>query len=400
MNIMTLESEGETEGGEALRARLRGWLDENVPPHLLEDRPGHRPATVEELTEWERRCYHAGFWGITWPEAYGGHGLTIREHLIANQEIGRLALPPSVNSVAKELVGPILLSAGTEAQKETLLRPILEMEHVWCQGFSEPDAGSDLARLRTRADRIDGGWRINGQKIWTSYASRADYCLLLARTGTVEDRHKGLVLFALPMNLAGIEARPIPQIAEVDGFCETFFTDVEIGDDAVIGSVDGGWRAAVSVLSVERATNRMYRGCRFENELMHLIRTCREAPALAPLLEDAGYRQRIGALWTDMEVIKANAADVVDRVAEGREIGEYGSFIKLHWSEAHQRLAVLGLEMLNHAWRTDDAAVQRAKERFEAMYLEGRCETIYAGTSEIQLGIIADRILGLPRVKR
>jgi alkylation response protein AidB-like acyl-CoA dehydrogenase len=382
------------------RAELRGWIEENLPRHLVMDNSSYRRGSITELEEWERECYGARLWGVTWPHEYGGHGLSIHEHLIANEEIGRVAMPPSVNSVGKELVGPILLSAGSQAQKQSLLRPILEMEHIWCQGFSEPGAGSDLARVRTRAEKIDGGWRINGQKIWTSLAERSDYCLLLARTGTVEDRHKGLILFAVPMNTKGIDVRPIRQMCEAEGFCETFFTDVEVLDDSVVGDVDGGWRAAVSVLSTERATNRMYRGCRFENELQHLVRVCRATPSLAPLLDDNSYRQRLATLWSDMEVVKANARDVVDRIARGYEIGEYGSFIKLHWSEAHQRLAVLGIEMLAQSWDSFAPDVLRARRRFEEIYLEGRAETVYAGTSEIQLGIIADRILELPKVKR
>ncbi|MBJ3777045.1 acyl-CoA dehydrogenase family protein [Acuticoccus mangrovi] len=390
----------ETETLAAYRARLADFLAASAPAHLYADSVAYRPASNAELADWERACWQAGFWGVTWPTAYGGHGLTMRHHLVANEEIGRLALPPSVNSIGKELVGPIILKAGSEAQKQEFLPRILSMDDIWCQGFSEPGAGSDLARLRTKAVKIDGGWRIDGQKTWTSYADRASHCLLLARTGTVEDRHKGLVLFAVPMTTPGIEARPIAQMTEAEGFCETFFSGVEVPDDALVGAEDGGWAAAVSVLSVERATNRMYRGMRFENELRHLIRTLKTAPSLAPRLEDGAVRVRLAALWRDMEVVKANARDVVERIMAGAEVGEYGSFIKLHWSEAHQRLGAFALELLSGARETDDPDVARARARFEAQYLEDRAATIYAGTSEIQLGIIADRILRLPRTSR
>lgn len=384
---------------DAFRGELRGWLAANLPAELRLDDPRYCDPDIARLQEWERACYKAGLWGVTWPEEYGGHGLTIREHLIANQEMGRMPMPASVNSIGKELVGPILMSAGTEAQKTRFLPPILEMTETWCQGFSEPGAGSDLARLRTRAEKTATGWRINGQKIWTSLADRSDFCLLLARTGTVEDRHKGLVLFALPMDTPGIEVRPIRQIVEAEGFCETFLTDVDLPDDAVIGDVDGGWRAAVSVLSTERATNRMYRGARFQEELEHLVSVCREEPSLAPLLGDRAIRNRLAAIRTDIAVVQSNAADVVARIAAGQGVGEYGSLIKLHWSEAHQRFASFALELLSRAWNSDTPAVAQARARFQQVYLEGRAETIYAGTSEVQLNIIADRMLGLPRIR-
>jgi alkylation response protein AidB-like acyl-CoA dehydrogenase len=382
---------------EAYRAGIRNWLEEDLPPSLRMDDVRYRRPDIATMQDWERRMYAAGLAGISWPVEYGGQGLTIREHLIVNQEIGRTAMPPSVNSIGKELVGPILLRAGSEQQKRNLLRPILEMQHTWCQGFSEPEAGSDLARLRTRAEKIDGGWRINGQKIWTSLADRSDYCLLLARTGSVEDRHRGLVIFALPMDTPGIDPRPIRQMTEAEGFCELFLTDVEVPDDALIGGEDDGWKAAVSVLSVERATNRMYRGFRFENEFRHLVRACAADPAGAEALKDSVWRDRLAALWVDLSIVKAYAADVTERIVHGAEIGEYGSFIKLHWSEAHQRLAVTGRELLALTWANDAPELVRARQRFEEIYLEGRAETIYAGTSEIQLGIIADRVLGLPR---
>jgi alkylation response protein AidB-like acyl-CoA dehydrogenase len=192
---------------EAYRRRVRDFLATQVPEGFLADQPDHAPPGLEACKAWEAAMHRAGLAGITWPEAYGGHGLTLREHLIANQEIGRLALPESVNSIGKELAGPIILAIGTEDQKRRYLPAILEMREIWCQGFSEPEAGSDLAGLRTRAVRDGDGWRITGQKIWTSGAPRAQRCLLLARTGSVEDRHRGLALFAVRMDSPGLRVR-------------------------------------------------------------------------------------------------------------------------------------------------------------------------------------------------
>jgi alkylation response protein AidB-like acyl-CoA dehydrogenase len=343
--------------------------------------------------------HRAGLAGITWPEAYGGHGLTLREHLIANQEIGRLALPESVNSIGKELAGPIILAIGTEEQKRRYLPAILEMREIWCQGFSEPEAGSDLAGLRTRAVRDGNGWRITGQKIWTSGAPRAQRCLLLARTGSVEDRHRGLALFAVRMDSPGLRVRAIRQMTDKPGFAEVFFDEVRVEPEDALGAPDEGWSAAIRVLAIERATNRMYRAWRFENELRHLISACRQDPALSALLQEGSYRQRLAATQVDIELVKGHVEPTVEALLDGQSIGARGSLMKLHWSEAHQRFAALAWEILSQAPPGASAAVRAAQRRFQDIYLAARAETIYAGATEVQLDIIADRVLQLPRGK-
>lgn len=385
--------------GEAFRRYAQDWLRDNVPPGFLADQPGYAPPSLEQSLAWEAAMHRAGLAGITWPKAYGGHGRTLREHLIANQEIGRLALPESVSSIGKELAGPIILAVGTEEQKLRYLPPILEMREMWCQGFSEPDAGSDLAGLRTRAVRDGDGWRVTGQKIWTSGAYKAKRCLLLARTGTVEDRHKGLALFAVPMDTPGIRVVPIRQMNDKQSFCEVFFDDVRVEPEDALGKPDEGWSAAIRVLGIERATNRMYRAWRFENELRHLIAACRQDESLAPLLRDSAYRQRIAATVTDIEMVKGHVEPVVEALVAGQAIGARGSLMKLHWSEAHQRFAALAQEMLGMAAPDAPAFTRQAQKRFQEIYLQARAETIYAGTTEIQLGIIADRVLQLPKGK-
>lgn len=384
--------------GEAYRTHVRGWLAENVPDGFLADRPGYTPPTLAQAIAWEASLHGAGLAGISWPRAYGGNGRSLREHLIANQEIGRLALPESVNSIGKELAGPIILAIGTEEQKRRYLPAILEMRELWCQGFSEPEAGSDLAGLRTRAVRDGAGWRVSGQKVWTSGAAKAKRCLLLARTGPVEDRHRGLALFCVPMDAPGIRVRPIRQINDKeDGFAEVFLDEVPVCREDALGAPDEGWNAAIRVLAIERATNRMYRAWRFENELRHLVAACRQDPALAPLLRDGPWRHRLAATVLDIEMVKGHVEPVVEALASGRPIGARGSLMKLHWSEAHQRFAALALEMLGMASPDAPPAVVAAQRRFNDIYLQSRAETIYAGTTEIQLGIIADRVLNLPR---
>ncbi len=386
-------------GGDAVayRRAIRHWLESNLPPAWRSDAIDRVEPSLDEARAWEARMHAAGLWGVTWPTQYGGHGLTLREHLVVNQEVGRLPMPESMNSIGKELAGPILMAVATEAQKRRFLPAILEMREIWCQGFSEPEAGSDLAGLRTRATHDGSVWRINGQKIWTSGAFRAQRCLLLARTGALEDRHRGLALFALRLDAPGVTVRQIKQITGEAEFCEVFFDNAPIEEADALGAPNEGWLAAVRVLEIERATNRMYRAWRFENELRHLVAACRADPALAPLPADPYFAQRLAAVRADIEVLKRYVERAVEELAAGGQIGARGSLMKLHWSEAHQRFVALAMELLGQASLPPPPVAAAAQRRFRRAYLRARAETIYAGTSQIQLGIIADRILRLPR---
>ena len=384
-------------GAPDYRTRHRTWLAANLPPHWRADAVDYRPPSLDEAKAWEAELHRQGLWGIAWPREYGGHGLSLREHLITNQEIGRLPMPESQNSIGKELAGPIILAIATEEQKRRYLPAILEMHEIWCQGFSEPEAGSDLAGLRTRATRDGAAWRVNGQKVWTSGAHRAQRCLLLARTGSMEARHGGLSLFALRMDQPGVTVRPLRQITGEAEYCEVFFDDALVEPEDALGEPEAGWQAAVRVLEVERGTNRMYRAWRFEQEMRHLVTACRNEPVLARLLEDGHYRQRIAQVQVDVEVLKRIFEQVVDDLVGGQPIGGRGSLSKLHWSEAHQRFAALAHEMVEQAPYPPSPEVAAAQRRFRKLYLQARAETIYAGTTQIQLGIIADRILKLPR---
>ena len=401
MTVIEAEPREATSGlsGEPYRVAMRHWLRANLPAEFRSDSAAFSPPTLQQSIAWEAAMYRAGLSGITWPRAYGGHGRTLREHLIANQEIGALAMPESVNSIGKELAGPIILAVGTEEQKRRFLPAILEMRDIWCQGFSEPEAGSDLAGLRTRASRAGEVWRINGQKIWTSGAYRSQRCLVLARTGPLEDRHRGLAMFAVRLDAPGVRVRPIKSIDGRDSFCEVFFDDVEVAQSDALGAPDEGWAAAIKVLEIERATNRMYRAWRFENELRHLISACKSDPLLDGLVADRHYAVQLGEVVVDIEVLKAHVETAVDALVNGNRIGARGSLAKLHWSEAHQRFAALALELLGQASLPLRPAVKIARRRFEMLYLQARAETIYAGTTEFQLGIIADRILQLSRGK-
>jgi alkylation response protein AidB-like acyl-CoA dehydrogenase len=384
-------------GAPDYRTRHRTWLAANLPPHWRADAVDYRPPSLDEAKAWEAELHRQGLWGIAWPREYGGHGLSLREHLIANQEIGRLPMPESFNSIGKELAGPIILAIATEEQKRRYIPAILEMREIWCQGFSEPEAGSDLAGLRTRATRDGAAWRINGHKIWTSGAHRAQRCLLLARTGTMESRHRGLSLFALKLDQPGVTVKSIKQMDGNADFNEVFFDDALVEPEDALGEPERGWAAAVRVLEVERGTNRIYRAWRIEEELRHLVTVCRGDADLSRVVEDSRMVQRLAQVQVEIEVHKRLVESVVEDLCAGAGIGGRGSLIKQHWSEYHQRFAALANEILDGADYPPSPQVARAQQRFRQIYLRSRAETIYAGTTQIQLGIIADRILKLPR---
>jgi alkylation response protein AidB-like acyl-CoA dehydrogenase len=327
-------------------------------------------------------------------KAYGGQGQTILEHFIVCEELGRRAAPEGINSIGRELVVPILLAAGTEEQKRRFVPEILACREIWCQGFSEPNAGSDLASVRTSAHRTEGGWRINGQKVWTSFAQHAQWCLLLARTNNDASKHHGLTLFLMPMGGRGISVKPIRQMTGRAEFNEVFLEDVHVPDENVVGDLGRGWSVAGKVLTTERATNRLYRQARFVNELRALVELAGEEER--NVFADGAVRQKLGALWSELEILRYHYLKMVSRVLNGNVIGPESSALKLFWSKLHQRLAALALDVLG----PQIASVQApgsGRARFQELYLQSRGETIYAGTSEIQRSILADRVLGLPK---
>ena len=383
-------------GRDAYRRHARQWLAANLPDYMRSDSLNYRTPTLQESSAWEAAMYRAGLACMTWPKEYGGYGLSLREHLVVNKEIGSLPMPESVSSIGKELAGPIIMAVGTEEQKRTFLPAILAIENYWCQGFSEPGAGSDLAGLRTKATQEGDVWRINGQKIWTSGAAKAHYCLLLTRTGTVADKHRGLLMFAVPMDTPGIRVVPIKSIDGKESFAEVFFDNVIVPDSARLGAPDEGWDAAIRVLSIERATNRMYRPWRFECELRQLVRACLSDAELAKVLDDGYYQRRIGQIAAEIDGLKGLIEAVVDHLMRDRPVGALGSLNKLYWSECHQAFAGLAMDIVSRVHDCSSPLARRARKHFTTAYLFARAETIYAGVTEVQLDIIAQRILKLP----
>jgi alkylation response protein AidB-like acyl-CoA dehydrogenase len=386
-----------TKGQLEFRHRLRQWLQSNLPADW---RNGHLKRAVDDaergaiLRAWEHEVFKAGFAGLHWPLAYGGHGLTLVEHFIYGEECGRAGAPEGINPIGRELVAGVLLHAGTEVQKKHYLPRIAACEDVWCQGFSEPQAGSDLTALTTRAVERDGKWVINGQKIWTSYAQHADMCLLLVRTSAEKKKSQGISMIMVPMNTPGITRRGIQQLDGVWDFNEVFFDDVTVPIENTVGAVGEGWRVSGAVLAIERATTRLYRQARYVHELQHAYRA---ACARRPSSENSDLlKQAVTQAYSQLLVLRALNVRFVGRIMAGEQVGPEASILKLCWSHFHQESTNAIAEILgeDHWFPKDD---DLDCGRFLPVYLHSRAETIFAGTSEIQKDIISERLLEMPR---
>jgi len=370
----------------AFRDRLRAWLPQALADHRHAAATAHdEDAAFATEVAWERGLARAGFAGLHWPEAYGGQGLGITEHYLAMVELGSAMAPEGANNIGRELVGPIILARGTEDQKQRHIPRIVACDEIWCQGFSEPQAGSDLAAVGTRAVRDADGWRLTGQKLWTSYAQYADWCILIARTDPDAAKHKGLTLFLVPMDADGLTCRPIRQITGKHTFNEMFLDGVSVPDAHRLGPVNEGWGVAQGVLAFERGTTRLYRQARFAAELDLMI----------DRLGDRADPERIGRLHAALEVLRGHNLRIVSRVAAGHAIGAEASLQKVAWSELHMDMLRAAQEMAGVSFYADPdwADLRHA-------YLQAQAETVYAGSSEVQRTIIADRILNLPRQPR
>jgi alkylation response protein AidB-like acyl-CoA dehydrogenase len=386
-----------TDGQRAFRDSLREWVGPNLPEGW---RNGRFTQAMDEaqrgaaLRAWEGKVHAAGYAGLHWPKAYGGHGLTLVEHLIYGEETGRVGAPEGINPIGRELVAGVLLHAGSEEQKLRLLPRIAACQDIWCQGFSEPNAGSDLTSLKTRAELKDGTWHIHGQKIWTSYAQHADMCLLLARTSIEKKSNQGLTLFAVPMTTPGITRRGMQQLDGTWDFNEVFFDDVAMPESSAIGPVGEGWAVSGAVLAIERATTRLYRQARYVDELKHAHRVARARRPEGPLPED--MRQKIAEVYSELLVLRALNVHFVGRIVAGEKVGSEASILKQCWSHFHQHATSAIAEVLGEDQWFPQADGMDC-ERFMPVYFHSRAETIFAGTSEIQKDIISERLLDLPR---
>jgi alkylation response protein AidB-like acyl-CoA dehydrogenase len=391
----------DSEGDAEFRAGLRDWLEDHVP---LEWRPPGFWARVPEAEsfrlrrEWEASKAEAGWSGVDWPTEYGGRGGTPTQKAIHDEEMGRVRAPASVNRPGVVFLAPTVMAIGTEEQKRRIIKATLHNEIIWCQGFSEPDAGSDLAALRTRATDDGDYWVLNGQKVWTSYGHRADRMFCLARTSSsAEKPHRGLTMLLFDMSLDGIEVRPIRQLSGSLDFCEVFFTDVRVPKASVLGEVGDGWNAAMLLLSFERSSAvEKYAEFRPElDDLVSMARTTYRDGTLAA--SDRLFRQRIGQLVIDLELLYLHALHVLTKVERGDVLGAESSVTKLQWSETHQDMGELFADLSGLGSMVGDPATALGISFAQQRYLWSRAETLYGGSSQVQRNIIAERLLNLPR---
>lgn len=385
-----------TKEQEEYRLKVRAWIHENLPKKEGQDYDD----LVKEKLEWEKRLFNGGYAGITWPKEYGGQGLEQVYQIIFNEECGKADAPPILNNIGKNIIGPTLLELGTEEQKNRYIPKILSAEEIWCQGFSEPNAGSDLAALSTRAESKDGKWVINGQKIWTSWAQYADYCILLARTDIHAPKHKGITFFLVPMNAQGITIRPLKQITgENDDFSEVFFDNVVVDQGSVVGEINDGWKVAMRALSYERGNSILEKQARFKKELIDLIHLSKDLKGSGTsdaISNNPYYRQKLAQAFIEVEILKYMGLKITNKIINNQKISTETSVLKLYWSEYHQRFGELAMEILGVEgpfWKDKGLA----SGKFQDIFFRSRAETIFAGSSQIQKNIIAERILGMAK---
>ncbi|HLK11417.1 MAG TPA: acyl-CoA dehydrogenase family protein [Candidatus Binatia bacterium] len=368
------------------RDEARAWLAGNLPPGSDTRRPETAAERVASARAWQRRLAEGGWAGLHWPREHGGRGATPIEQLLFLEEYVAAGAPDLAEiGIGPSLVGPTLIRHGTEEQRRRFLPRILTGEDLWCQGFSEPGAGSDLAALRTHAERRGDMFRVTGQKIWTSYAQHADWCILLARTGGLESGRRGFTFFLLDMRAPGITVRPLVEMTGAAWFNELFLDDVPIPAEHVVGTPGEGWAIAITTLAHERTVATP--PIRLQNDLRAVLALARATGAAA----DARVRQRLARSAVEARIVRLLAY----RQAAAAEPGPEGSALKLLWTEADQRLKELAIA-LEGPW----GAVVHDAGRWQREWLWSRAATIYAGTSEVQRNIVAQRVLGLPREPR
>jgi alkylation response protein AidB-like acyl-CoA dehydrogenase len=376
----------------AFRDELRAWLAANRPPEI-DVASDFREA--DQLREWQRTLAGGRWVGIHWPSEYGGRAASLVQVAIYNEELARAQSPQILGRAGVNLVGPTLMAYGTGAQKEQWLSKILSAEHIWCQLFSEPGAGSDLAGLSTKAEKRGDTYYVTGQKVWSSYAKFADFGIALVRTDPDAPKHKGISMLAMPMGAPGIDVRPLRQITGESEFNEVFFDEVPVPAENLIGVENDGWRVAGTTLANERGTSFVWK----EQVLHEVARELLVRRAVARGdFDDPIARQKIAQSWIDVEIFRLHNARTLTRLAKGEQIGPESSMVKLFWTEMSQRMAehagqIFGLDALVTA--DDPDAVDGG--RWARAMLWSRAASIAGGTSEIQRNIIAERILGMPR---
>ena len=392
-----------SEEDEAFRREVAEWLGESLSGEFAGVRgrggPGDEHALLDERGAWERHLGRAGWTCVGWPSEAGGRGLSLTRQVIFYEEYARAGGPGRLGHIGEGLLGPTLIAFGSDAQKARFLPPILRGDEIWCQGYSEPNAGSDLANVQTRARLEDSGsgseWVIDGQKVWTSWAEWADWCFVLCRTDPdAAPKHRGISYLLVPMDQDGVEVRPIVQITGDSEFSEVFYNGARTKADHLVGEVNGGWRVAMGTLAFERGASTLGQQMQFQNELDQIIEIARaNGTAQDPLI-----RQRIADAWIGLRIQRYNALRTLSDSAEG-ELGPASMITKIFWANWHRELGKLAMDVLGPESELAEGPPYKLSS-LQRMYLFSRSDTIYAGSNEIQRNIISERALGLPREPR
>lgn len=391
-----------TPAQEAFRQELRAWLATNVPPdakRLRHLQPQASPEDLRFLKAWQKKVYDGGWTGISWPKEYGGRGASLVERMIFDQEMAAYKAPTLMNVLGMEIVGPTLIVHGSEEQKKAHLSKILSGEEIWSQGYSEPNAGSDLGSLRTRA--VDHGdyFIVTGQKVWTSLAHYADWCQLLVRTNPDAPKHQGLSCLLVDMKSPGISVRPLRTMTGDSEFNEVFFEDVQVPKANLLGEQDQGWRIIITSLMFERQGLGFYFTFAQKRHYDDLLEATRRVHRYGePVAADPQIRQKMAQAYIDCELLKLNNYRALTRLLRGHPPGPEGSIAKLQWAEMNQHLQDLAVEIQGaHGQLSQGEATAPDGAYWQYGFLRARANSIEGGTSEIQRNIIAERVLGLPK---
>ena len=369
---------------QAFRDELRDWVGQNHPG----EEPSGDEAAWEFRRAWQRKLHAQGYAGLSWPEEFGGRGATLIEQAIFGEEMARAKAPSPANILGLVMGGPVVIAHGSEEQKRRYLEPILSAEEIWCQGFSEPESGSDLASLKTRAVRSNGEWVVTGQKVWTTFAHHAKWCMLVARTDPDAPKHKGLTYFLMDMEQEAVQVRPLRQITGEAEFNELFIEEARIPDENVVGGVGNGWAVAITTLMHERAGLGAASAASVKIALGQLIELAKERGVDG----DPVVRQKIASLLIEAEALRLNAWRGLTQIMKTGIPGPEGSLPKLQWSAVNQGLTELAVAIQGEEGLTRDS-------EWTYRFLRARANSIEGGTTEILKNIIAERVLGLPRLR-